>query len=87
MDRNENYELKRYKYSSIAMTITYIVVTFFDLLHDSLSNQAVIIFSMFLVIDSGMSFYEKRNIGRLLLTIVMAIIFIFFTVDYFLMLF
>ena len=77
----ENNNLKRYKYSTITMVVVYIIITSIDLIKDALSNQAIMMLSIFLLVDNLVAFLEERKIKRLLLVILMAIIFIFFTYD------
>ena len=78
----ENNNLKRYKYSTITMVVVYIIITSIDLIKDALSNQAIMMLSIFLLVDNLVAFLEERKIKRLLLVILMAIIFIFFTYEY-----
>ena len=43
----ENNELERYKYNTIVMIIIYIIIMSVDLIGNTLSNQAIMISSIF----------------------------------------
>lgn len=78
----ENKELKSYKMCSMVMVVAYIIVTFVDLIRDSLSAQAIIIFSVYMFTDSIIDFFYEHKVKKLFFAIVMLAIFFFFVVEY-----
>lgn len=81
---NEKYkiEINKYKYSLIVMIILYCSMTFIDMLQNSISNQAVLMFCAFFVADRFLTYKERKQVRYIVGMLLFALIFIMFFIDY-----
>lgn len=75
-------ENRRYKYSSVSMIILYIIITILDLLRNDLSNQAVMMFCIYMIADRIVSFVEEKKKSYIFSILFLIIIFFIFMGDY-----
>lgn len=77
-----NEDMKRYKYSAIAMVSVYIIITLIDMVKGNLSNQATIIFCTYMAIDQLVLFIQTKKIKGIVIAVIMALIIFLFLYDY-----
>lgn len=75
-------EINKYKYCLNAMIIVYCIMTFIDILQNDLSNQAVIMFCSFYVVDRFLTYRERKKVRYILSMLLFSSIFIMFFIDY-----
>lgn len=78
----QNDDIKRYKYSAIAMVAVYILLTALDLLKNNLSNQTTIIFSSYMFVDQLVLYVQTKKKRAIVVATVMALIILLFLYDY-----
>lgn len=74
--------IKRYKYSAVTMVSVYIVLTVLDMVRNSLSNQATIIFCSYMFVDQLTLYAQTKRIKAMIIAVVMALIILLFLYDY-----
>lgn len=78
----QNVDVKRYKYSAVAMVAVYVLLTALDLLKNNLSNQATIIFSSYMFVDQLVLYVQTKKKRAIVVATVMALIILLFLYDY-----